>query len=244
MNQQVLRLETPDSACFASFYPGPNRSLLRQLESWCADEDTGQIFLVGPHASGKTHLAQSACRALWDAGRQAAYLPLRQISEFAAGLVGLPVRGLIAIDDIGDLASSDELSLMRLIDASRAADGRLLIAGERWPDQLQLATPDLRSRLQWGAVFELKLLADADLAAMLEQRCRQRGVGMTPRAIEYLIRRVRRDPGSLLTAFDAAYTLAIAQGRQLTVPLLRQVLDAPAIPTHVEQTADKPQSRA
>ncbi len=224
MAQQHLRLERPSAASFESFWSGPNGAAVAALRSFALNDEDGQYLLLGSSASGKSHLAQACCRLRWEAGRQAAYLHLAQAPLNETSLAGFSSSGLLVIDGLCGLRDTDEMQLLRLIDSSRAAAGKLILCSRRWPDQLSLQTADLRSRLQWGAMLELKLMQEQDLRQMLEHRARLLGVKLSPRVAEFLLRRVARDPGALLQALEQAYARAVGSGRQLTVPLVREVL--------------------
>lgn len=223
--QQRLRLDLPSSASFDSFWPGPNQAAVQTLRDFALNADDGQLLLRGPVASGKSHLAQAACRARWDAGRQAAYLQLSQAPLDPAMLEGLSASGLIVVDELDHLRERDELPLLRLIDRVRAAGGKLLLCTRQSVETLPVQTPDLRSRLQWGASLPLKALDETALAQMLGHQARLLGVRLDARVIDYLLRRVARDPGALIRTLQNAVEHAVASGRQLTVPLLREVLD-------------------
>ena len=225
LNQQHLRLERPGNSDFDSYWAGPNLSLVQALADFALNDEDGLHVLLGPAGSGKSHLAQACCRSRWNQGRQAAYLPLNEAPIQQDVLDGYSASGLIVVDDLPALRPADEMILLRLIDRSREAAGKLLICSRIWPDQLDLSKADLRSRLQWGAMLEIKPLDEAGLASMLQHRAQALGVHWSPRLAEFLLRRLPRDPAALVAALDQAYQRAVADGRQITVPLLRDVLD-------------------
>ncbi|MGJ8668319.1 MAG: HdaA/DnaA family protein [Oceanococcus sp.] len=225
VSQQHLRLERPGNSDFASFWAGPNLALVDAVKAFTLNDDDGPQLLLGPAGSGKSHLAQACCRLRWDQSRQAAYLPVADAPLQEDLLQGFTSAGLIVVDDLQALRPADELPLLRLVDRSRAANGKLLLCGRVWPDQLVLQTPDLRSRLQWGAMLELKALDEGGLASMLQHRAKLLGVHWSPRLAEFLLRRVPRDPAALVGVLEQAYQRAVETGRQITVPLLRDILD-------------------
>ncbi len=225
VTQQHLRLDRPGNSDFASYWAGPNGAVVAALQAFALNDEDGPQLLLGAAGSGKSHLAQACCRLRWDEGRQAAYLSLADAPLDEGVLQGFAAAGLIVMDDLQALREQDELALLRLVDRSRAANGKLLLCSRTWPDQLQLRTPDLRSRLQWGAMLELKPLNEADLAAMLDHRARLLGVHWSPRLAEFLLRRLPRDPAALVALLEQAFQRAVESGRQLTVPLLREILD-------------------
>lgn len=225
VSQQQLRLDAAAGSGFNAYWAGPNSALVQALQGFALDDDDGPQLLLGAAGSGKSHLAQACCRLRWDQGRQAAYLPVAEAPLDEALLQGFSAAGLIVVDDLQALRHEDEMALLRLVDRSRAASGKLLLCSRSWPEQLDLQTPDLRSRLQWGAMLELKRLDEAQLAAMLEHRAHHMGVHWSPRLAEFLLRRLPRDPAALVGVLEQAYQYAVRSGRQITVPLLREILD-------------------
>ncbi len=225
MSQQHLRLLTSNtSARFESFWPGPNVSVVAALRAFSLNDEDGQHLLIGPAASGKSHLAQACCRARWDRDRQASYLDLAEVGLDGSVPVEMAVSGLLVIDGLQTLQPGDELKLLRLIDRVRLEESKLLLCSRMWPEQLEIRTPDLRSRLQWGAILELRSMAEPALREMLGHRARLLGVHLSPRVQDYLLRRIPRDPGALVRTLEQAVDKAVGAGRQITVPLLREVL--------------------
>lgn len=222
--QASLRLEQPRAAQFDNFWPGGNGAALQALREFCTGADDGQYLLIGPAASGKSHLLQAACRSRWAAQRDALYLQPARQSLAAVERPAQLGQVLLAIDALEQLPAGDDLALLRLIDSVRAAGGQLLLASRQWPERLVAQCPDLRSRLSWGVVLELKPLDEAALAQWLAQQARDRGIRLPTAVIDYLLRRLPRDPGSLMSALDQAYAEAVVQRRQITVPLLRELL--------------------
>ena len=224
--QRALRLDQPRSTRFDGFWPGPNRSALTALQQFCAGDDDGQYLLLGPPASGKSHLLQAACRAQWEQQRPAIYLnPQLQPLGAAPGLES-GADSLVAVDQLDGLSAEDEMVLLRLVDRCRAAGGRLLLAARQRPEHLAWVLPDLQSRLAWGVILELQPMDEVALGQMLAHRARLLGITLPAPVVAYLLRRLPRDPGTLIRTLDAAYEQAVAESRQLTVPLLRELIRA------------------
>jgi DnaA family protein len=83
---------------------------------------------------------------------------------------------------------------------------------------------DLRSRLAWGHVFALAPLGDAETRAALRREGDRRGILLSDDVMAYLLNHFTRDLGHLMRLFDRLDDFALAQGRRITVPLLRQML--------------------
>jgi DnaA family protein len=104
------------------------------------------------------------------------------------------------------------------------AGGALLYTAREWPDASGLTLPDLVSRLAQCTRIALVPLDDAGRAQMLRLRASRRGLQLDEAAIDWLLRRVGRDPAGLAQLFDRLDRAALAAQRGLTVPFLRKVL--------------------
>jgi DnaA-homolog protein len=230
--QLPLGVQLRDNASFASFFPGPNAELLRQLEQIVAQAGSGQglrvLFLWGMQGSGRTHLLQAASRAAGERGRAAAYLPLAELggSEPARLLEGVAELSFVCLDDVQAVAGRRdwEQALMALCDGLRATGGSLLAAGSQPPMELGLALKDLATRLAWGPVYALKPLDDTDKIRLLQQRARGRGLELPEEVGRFLLSRSARDIPSLLAVLERLDRASLAAQRGLTVPFVREVL--------------------
>jgi DnaA family protein len=101
----------------------------------------------------------------------------------------------------------------------------VLAAGSAPPAQLRLRE-DLKSRLAWGLVYQVRPLSDADRARYLVSEAERRGMHLAGDVADYLLARVRRDLASLGSILDALDRASLEQKRHLTLPLVRDVLKA------------------
>jgi DnaA family protein len=91
---------------------------------------------------------------------------------------------------------------------------------------LPLVLPDLRSRLAQCARVVLMPLDDEGRRRVLRERAQRRGLVLEDAALEWLLRRVGRDLGGLTALLDRLDRASLAAQRRVTVPFLREVLDA------------------
>lgn len=223
--QLPLALRAPPDQRFDHFVEAP-AGLLDQLRALARGHRADPIFLSGPHSSGKTHLLLAACAEAELAVRRVAYLSLRGLR----GRVGEALQGidaeLIALDDLDAVAGerADELALFDRHNAQRDAARTSLYAAADVLDALPLALPDLRSRLAQCARWSLPTLDDAGRAQMLRLRAAARGLDFDAAALDWMLQRCSRDPGSLAALFERLDRASLAAQRRLTVPFLRQVL--------------------
>ncbi len=222
--QLPLGIRLRDSASFASFVTGPNAELVAQIQRF-----PKQLYLHGAPGCGKTHLLQAACHAAGQAGRAAAFLPLRELAQEPPTLLhGMGELDVLCVDDCESIAGRRdwEAGLMTLCDAVRSSGGSLIAAGRNPPQELGLSLRDLSSRLGWGAVYALKPLSEADRRQALQLRAQARGLELETEVAEYLLRRSTRDLPSLLELLDRLDTASLTQRRRLTIPMVREVLQA------------------
>ena len=84
--------------------------------------------------------------------------------------------------------------------------------------------PDLRSRLGWGLIYQLKVLDDQQRLQALQLRARQRGCEMPYETGRYLMRRLPRNMAALFDLLDQLDEASLVAQRKLTVPFVKSVL--------------------
>jgi DnaA family protein len=227
--QLPLGVQLPDTASFESYCAGPNAEAVTAVRAALADGSPPLLLLYGPPATGKSHLLQALTRA-GARTHACAYLPLRELVADGAGPVdvfeGLERVDLACLDDVDAVLARDgwPLALLRLLDALRARGSHAVLSAPAAPERLDLALPDLRTRLAAGAVYGLKPLADADRAALLHERARARGLELPPEAARQLLERLPRDPGTLVDALDRLDRALLSAQRKLTPAFVQQWL--------------------
>ena len=228
MEQLPLPVQLRPEASFGAFVPGSNREAVAALEAWARGLGEPFAFVCGLPGTGKTHLLQAACQAAVSTGRHAQYLPLRHHGLAPEVLAGLEQVGNIALDDVQAVANDAawEGALFTLFNRLRESGGRLLVSADQPAASLPLALPDLRSRLAWGPCYRLQPLGEQDCEDLLCTTAARRGLRLGPDLVEYLMRRLDRDPASLLAFLDDLDRESLAARRAPSIPLARRVLEA------------------
>lgn len=243
MGQLALDLHAVAPPSLANFVAGGNEEALACLDGLAAGARTQRfVYLWGAPGSGRSHLLAAL------AGERVLG-PMSPLDDFAgtsstrteatsptlqpAALRGdSPTAGpsdgstalVAAADDVHRFDAQRQEALFHLFNRVLARpDGALVCTGDRPPLALPLRD-DLRTRLGWGLVIELRLLDDAHKAAAIRRAADARGVTLSSDFIPWLLTHRSRDIRELLALFDALDRFAFERKRPITLPLLREWL--------------------
>ena len=128
-----------------------------------------------------------------------------------------------AVDDVEKLDEEAQISLFNAINEARQSCGRILVAGNAPPAQLPLRD-DLKSRLAWGLVYQVKRLTDEERASFLRSEAGRRGMRVPEEVIGYLLTHVRRDLPTLVAILDGLDRTSLELKRPVTLPLVKEAL--------------------
>lgn len=184
-----------------------NEAALALVERW-PEWPSYAAAIVGPHGSGKSHLA-SIWASLSGARVIPARLLLRDDVPHALATGALVVENLVP----GDF---DEQALFHLFNLAKEDGASLLFTSAHPLEQGMAALPDLASRLRLVPCAKLDAPDDALIAAVLVKLFADRQVAVEQDLIAYLLPRMERSLGharELVAKIDAA---ALAAGRPAT----------------------------
>jgi DnaA family protein len=195
--QLALPLSAPPEPTLENFVPGSNGELLERLRELAAGRcREAVIYLWGAPGAGRSHLLAASARP-----------------------------GMTVADDVEALDAARQQALFNAINSAREDGGTVLAAGAAPPAQLALRE-DLRSRLGWGLVYEVKPLSDAEKAVFLHAEAARRGLRLSDEVVWYLLTHVRRDMPSLRALLEQLDRASLEQHRPVTLPLVREALKA------------------
>jgi DnaA family protein len=193
--QLALPISSPPEPTLENFVTGANAELLARLRALAAGELAESVlYLWGEPGSGRSHLLAASARP-----------------------------GLVVADDVERLDDAGQIALFNAINAARDAGGTVLAAGNAPPAQLALRE-DLKSRLAWGLVYQVKPLTDAEKALTLHGEATRRGLKLSDEVVWYLLTHVRRDLHSLIGLLDRLDRASLEQRRAVTLPLVRELI--------------------
>ena len=128
-----------------------------------------------------------------------------------------------AADDVEKLDDASQVGLFNAINEARQSGGAVLAAGNAPPARLPLRD-DLKSRLAWGLVYQVKPLTDEERGVFLRSEAGRRGMQLPDEVVSYLMTRMRRDLRSLTAVLDRIDQVSLERKRPITLPLLREAL--------------------
>jgi len=230
----ALDIAAAPRPAFEGFVAGRNAAVLELFRAWGVQRPLPQapIYLWGPAGAGKTHLLQAACQVARGRGHAVGWLDAASAADQGFD----PSWDAIVLDEVHRYDSPLQHTAFNwFINALTPEDGRaraVLAAGALPPADLPLRE-DLRTRLAWGDVFELKPLTDDERKAALRQAARARGLALSDEVLDYVLSRFARDLGSLMGLLDQLDRYALQTRRAITIPLVRAMLEEEALHVHV-----------
>lgn len=199
MKQLPLDLRPVAEPSFDNYIAGPNAEALDRVRALAEGRLAEPVlYLWGESGSGRSHLLEAARRAN---------------------------PALVVADDVEKLEADGQHALFLAINAARDAAPPVLAAGAQPPALLELRE-DVRTRLAWGLVYELRPLDDADKARHLKADAGRRGLRLSDEVVEYLLARLPRSLASLRAVLERLDRFSLARQRPITVPLVREWLSA------------------
>lgn len=228
--QLVLDLPLDEATGAGDFLIGGSNSAAAGLiESW-PDWPQPSALLVGPPASGKSHLA-----AVWQAKSHAPIVPAKDLSDETVALFQRDEVCALIIEDI-DRGIGDQRILFHLLNHARETKRHLLLTSRVAPGDLDIALPDLRSRLRALAMITIAEPDDALLSAVLVKMFSDRQLNVEPAVISYLIRHMDRSMESARNIVGDIDTLALERQRKVTRATAAEALAAEALAGRARNT--------
>lgn len=226
--QLALDFRRDPGATLHSFVARGNEQVVAQIAELAAPIRPF-FYLSGAPGSGKSHLMQAACDVVSRHGGTAAYVPLADFSDRSAQcLEGLERLDLVALDGL-ELIAGDavwEEAVFHCFNRLQDSAGTLLVAASGTPESIGIRLPDLVSRLQSVLRYRLRPPDDDQRREILNHQAKLRGLTLPAASVDYLLRREVRSLGSLIATLDRLDVASLQHGRRLTVPFIREVLDA------------------
>lgn len=204
------------------FVSGCNQFAVHWIEGWpLAWKPFPALLIYGEQGSGKTHLGE-----VW---RQRAGADLLNAADFIK----------YSDDDILSLVKNTVIDGLELLVGDRGQESKLfhlynhalqsgfsvLFLSRFSPERLNFTVVDLASRLRAAPNAEIAAPDDDVLVKVLGKRFHDQGFVVSESTLIYAVTRMERSWPSMDKLVNATITTATAEKRQITLPLLKGVVE-------------------
>jgi len=198
----------------------PNAEAVALIDSWPHWPSTA-LIVFGPRASGKTHLAQ-----VFQSKSQALVVTTADLreSEPPSYLGDAPAAVLENADEV--LKSGLEEDVLHLFNFIQETNRHLMLTALSSPARWGIGLKDLSSRLNAAAQAGIGAPDDQLIAALLVKQFADRQLKVDTDVISFMLVRMERSFAAAQALVAAIDDLALSERRDITVPLVKRVLEA------------------
>lgn len=196
-----------------------NEAAYRQVMRW-PDWPAHAVWLCGPEASGKSHLA-----ALWQQQTGAQFLTPQTLPQWQQS--NRDQQSVRCILEQAETALTDDQSaqaLFHLLNQLALHDGALLLTSHQPPAKLAIPLADLRSRLLALPVARLHSPDDDLLRSVWFKQFADRQLHVSAQVVDYLMLHCERSFRAIRHHVMAIDQAAMQEKRNITIPFLKSLL--------------------
>ena len=209
---------------FESFYPGHNLEIYQALQA----NVQKSLWISGVQSSGKTHLLQATFQRCIRLSKSSLYIPMREFDQFSPEILDdLEQLHLICIDDIEFILGNQawERKLLDLYERIQTTDTHLVVASHDSPKGINFFLPDLASRFSMSLIHQLEMLSETEILSAIQMHAEVRGFNLPKESVNYLLKRVERNVGSLIDIIEILDYESLSKQRKLTIPFIKNILN-------------------
>lgn len=189
-------------------------ALVSQWPEW----HSPALLLYGDEGCGKTHLSH-----IWQAESKA--MRIDDVDNYDLDTAAYGTN--IIIENADRIAGNEKLEqlVFHLYNIAKETETYLLLTSRKRVRDWGIKLPDLQSRLKSIMVAEIKAPDDQLLAMLFVKLFSDRQMIIDARVITYLSQRMERSFPMINELVEKLDSLSLEQGRRVTVPLARHVLE-------------------
>ena len=201
------------------FVSSANAAAISVVDGWPAWSHWA-VVVSGPSGAGKSHLVN-----VWRSKSQAARVMAAEIGDATVRGFGSGsgVHHALAIANL-EAGIGDERALFHLLNLAREHKLSILLTSRLPPGELDVALPDLRSRLRALPHVAIEPPDEVLLGAMLVKLFADRQLAVEPHVVAYLQRHMERSTEVAMGVVNAIDQLALATHRKVTRALASEAL--------------------
>lgn len=218
--QFILDLELRPSFSGDDFLVAPaNQAAIDWIDQW-PNWSNPALAVSGPAGCGKTHLSH-----VFMARTNAVTLDLND-TEPTNVRTAMGQHTAFVLDDVDSVIETDaEETLFHLLNIAREENRTALLLASTPPARWAVKLPDLQSRLNAIPHVSITPPDDGLMAALVVKLFRDRQLRIDTAIVEYLLARTDRSFEGLRDTIAKIDATALEERRNITIPLIRRVLD-------------------
>jgi chromosomal replication initiation ATPase DnaA len=215
--QLVLDLPHRPALALEDFLVGESNAAAVALVDGWPNWTARASIVVGPTGSGKSHLTN-----VWRLKSGAGSVTASELTEQA--LAEIERTGALAVEDL-DRGIADERVFFHLLNLTKEKGYALLATSRVAPGDLNVALPDLRSRLRALPMVRIEPPGDDVLKAVLVKLFTDRQLTPEPHVINHLALHMERSFESALQLVESCDQLALSRQRSVTRAIAAEALE-------------------
>ena len=195
------------------FVADPNAHAVEMLRDHAAWPEQ-KLILVGPEASGKSHLSRI-------------FSDSHDAEIYASSSVPIHYQGHlpIVIEDADQIPADQQESLFHLHNNLRASNIPLLLTARAAPGRWPVTLPDLSSRMEATATVQINEPDDTLLQVLLTKLFTDRQIMPSPNVINYVAARMDRTYVAAQQVVDQLDRMALAEKKPISMKMAAALLD-------------------
>lgn len=230
--QLALSVQLPDDETFVSFHELNNHGAVEQLKNFVSSSNAlstepNSFYLFGVSGVGKSHLLHACCSYASELDLTSVCLSFSDIAQLSVEILdGLEHMDLVCLDNL-DLIAGDpewEKGIFDLFNRLVEQNKKIILTAHDSASLLNIALPDLVSRLSWGYTEQIKAMNDDDKLVAIQHRALQRGLILHDDAAKFLMNRLSRNLKDLIQSLDILDKASIKEQRKITIPFIKTIL--------------------
>ncbi len=225
--QYPLHFEFRANQTFDDFFAGANQAIIDDLKQCVMGDDAQQIFLWAKSGQGKSHLLQACCHYAQSHERPSFYFDLARYHRHTPSIfLGLDDYDVVCIDNVDWILEKDkwEQAFSYFMQRHYERGNRLIISSTNLPNHMTIKTLDLKTRLSWGAIMQLRTLVDTSSVDALIFKADSMGLEISPQVGRFLTIQHYAELDSLWAMLEKLDRASLSAKRKLTIPFLKQLL--------------------
>lgn len=196
-----------------------NVAVVKLVDAW-PDWHAPVQLLIGPPASGKTHLVRVWQGRSGAVALDPAHLGIALLDRLGSG-------SSIVVED-ADRAGYDEKTLFHLLNLAREKRLFVLLTARVGPNRWDTGLADLTSRLSAVPVTQIGTPDEALLRTVMLKQFADRQLDIDPKVLEFLALRIDRSLEAAAAAVEAVDRAALRSGRKISRQLVAEALQGTA----------------